>query len=83
MQFNGTKFQVLRFGMNEKVKEETVYFTEEMNQIIEQVNSTKDLGITVTDDAKFDAHIDHMCKKVRQRSGWVLQTFYTRSMYFM
>ena len=53
--------------MNEKVKEETVYFTEEMNQIIEQVISTKDLGVTVTDDAKFDAHIDNMCKKVRQK----------------
>ena len=83
MRFNGSKFQVLRFGTNERIKEETVYFTEEMKEIIEQVNSTKDLGVIVTDDAKFDAHIDSMCEKVRQRSGWVLRTFYTRSLYFV
>ena len=83
MKFNGSKFQVLRFGTNERIKEETVYFTEEMKEIIEQVNSTKDLGVIVSDDAKFDKHIDSMCKKVKQRSGWVLRTFYTRSLYFM
>ena len=83
MQFNGTKFQVLRYGPNEMIKEETMYFTEDMKQIIEQVYSTKDLGVIVSDDAKFDEHIDNMCRKVWQRSGWVLRTFYTRRMDFM
>ena len=35
-----TKFQVLRFGPNESIKNETVYFTEDMIHIIEQVNKT-------------------------------------------
>ena len=83
MQFNGTKFQVLRYGSNEMLKEDTVYFTENMKHVIEQVNCTKDLGVIVSDDAKFDQHIDNMCKKVRQRSGWVLRTFYSRRMDFM
>ena len=83
MKFNNTKFLVLRFGPNEKLKEETSYFTEDMANIIEQVNYTRDLGITVSDDAKFDQHIDNLCKKVKQRSGWVLRTFCTRSEHFM
>ena len=83
MQFNGTKFQVLRYGTNETIKEETMYFTENMKHTIEQVNMTKDLGVLVTDDAKYDEHIDNMCKKVRQKSGWVLRTFYTRNLCFM
>ena len=81
--YNGTKFQVLRFGPNESIKNETVYFTEDMIHIIEQVNKTQDLGVTVTDDATFDLHIDNMCQKVRQRSGWVMRTFYTRSAFFI
>ena len=27
MLFNGSKFQILRYGQNELIKEETVYFT--------------------------------------------------------
>ena len=54
-----------------------------MKDVIEQVNSCRDLGIIVTDDAKFDNHIDQMCKRVKQKSGWVLRTFFTRSPHFM
>ena len=60
-----------------------MYFTEDMKHTIEQVNMTKDLGILVTDDAKYDEHIVSLCKKVRQKSGWVLRTFYTRNMCFI
>ena len=83
MNFDGTKFQVLRFGMNEIIRERTNYLTEEMKEIVEPVNSKRDLRVIVTDDAMFDKHIDTMCKKVRQKSGWLLKTFYTRSSNFM
>ena len=63
MQFNGTKFQVLRYGTNETIKEETMYFTEDMKHTIKQVNMTKDLEVLVTDDAKYGEHIENMCKK--------------------
>ena len=83
IQFKRTKFQVLRYGTNETIKEETMYFTEDMKHTIEQVNVTKYLGVLVTYDAKYDENIDTMCKKVRQKSGWVLRTSYTRNLCFM
>ena len=72
----------MRFGTNETLKEETVYFTDDMTDVKKQVNSCRDLGI-ILKDAKFDNHIVQMCKKVKQKSGWVLRTFYTRSPQFM
>ena len=62
---------------------ENIIVVEDMKHAIEQVNCTKDLGVIVSDDAKCDQHKDNMCKKVRQRSGWVLRTFYSRRMDFM
>ena len=35
------------------------------------------------DYATFDAHVEHVVKKVRQKTGWVLQTFYCRRQEFM
>ena len=83
MKFNGNKFQVMRYGPNESLKEDTMYFTEEMNEVIEQFETLRDLGVIVSDDATFDAHIDHVVKKVRQKTGWVLRTFYNRNPMFM
>jgi hypothetical protein len=83
MEFNGTKFQLMRYGPNESLKEDTLYFTDEMNQVIERFETLRDLGVMVSDDATFDKHIEHVVKKVRQKIGWVLRTFYNRSPMFM
>ena len=48
---------------------ETVYFTENIQHIIEQVNPTKDLGVIFSDNAKFDGPIDNMCKKKNLGKG--------------
>ena len=32
----------------------------------------------MSDDATFDKHIENVVKKVRQKTGWVLRTFYSR-----
>ena len=37
MVFNGTKFQVVRYGNNEQLKEETLYFTKDTSEIIERL----------------------------------------------
>ena len=37
----------------------------------------------MSDDAKFDNHIAHVCSKVRQKCGWILRTFNCRSSFFM
>ena len=83
MKFNGGKFQILRYGQNKELKEDTVYFTSDMENVIEQVSTTKDLGITMTDDAKFEEQTEKVSKKARQKSGWILRTFYSRNTKFM
>ena len=79
MQFNGTKFQVLRYGLNEDVKNDTIYFTDNMENIIERFSSVKDLGMILSDDARFEEHIEKVSKTVRQKVGWITRTFFTRN----
>ena len=81
MEFNGGKFLVLRYGKNKEIKESTLYFTRDMDQVIEQVNNCRDLGITMSDDASFEAQ--KVCKKVKQKCGWIQRTFYSREKKFM
>ena len=78
MKFNGNKFQLLRYGTNDDLKNNTVYFTGHMEEVIEQFSSIRDLGVIMADDGKFDQHIEKVVKKVRQKIGWILRTFYTR-----
>ena len=44
MNFNGSKFQLLGYGTNEDIKNNTVYFTGHMEEVIEQFSSLRDLG---------------------------------------
>ena len=78
MQFNGTKFQVLRCGLNEELKNDTTYFTDNMENVIDRFESVKDLGMIMSDDARFEDHIEKVTKTVRQKVGWIVTTFYTR-----
>ena len=64
MLFNGKKFEMLRYGPNEDLKFETNYFTPDFEDIIEVKNELRDLGIIMSDNANFKAHIDHVCAKV-------------------
>ena len=36
MKFNGKKFQVMRYGAREELKTDTMYFTEQMQDVIQQ-----------------------------------------------
>ena len=78
MKFNGTKFQAVRYGQNEDLKNSTMYFTANMEDVIQQFSSIRDLGVMISDDARFDTHIEKVVSKVRQKIGWVFRTFYTR-----
>ena len=78
MKFNGKKFQVLRYGNNEELKNNTTYFTEEMEETIQQFSSLRDLGIIMSDNAKFDDHHNKVIRTVRNKIGWILRTFSTR-----
>ena len=67
MKFNGKRFQILRYGKNQDIKMNTVYFTSEMAETIEPCNNLRDLGVILNDEATFTDHIEHVCKKVRQK----------------
>ena len=78
MKFNGAKFQVLRYGPDEDIKNNTEYFTGNMEDIIEQFSSLRDLGVIMSDSGNFQEHIEKVCTKVRQKIGWIMRSFYTR-----
>ena len=83
MKFNGGKFLVMRYGKNSMLKENTLYFTAEMQDVITQVDHCRDLGIIMQDDATFLLQVDKVCKKVKQKCGWILRSFFNRSEKFM
>jgi hypothetical protein len=83
MEFNNKKFQVLRYGANSQLKDETEYFTGNFDEVIERFETLRDLGIKMSEDASFTEHIENICKKVRQKCGWLYRTFYTRNPVFM
>ena len=78
MKFNGAKFQLLRYGPHEDIKENTIYFTEDMEDVILQWSSLRDLGVIMSDNGRFDDHIDKVTKTVRQKIGWIMRSFHTR-----
>ena len=83
MEFNNKKFVVLRYGKNLEIKENTSYFSGETDEIIKEKESTRDLGIIMQNDASFNEHIEKICKKVRQKSGWMFRSFYNRQGWFL
>ena len=83
MVFNGTKFQVMRYGNIQELKNNTNYFTEETSEIIERFENLRDLGVIMSDDGSFDEQIIKVVKKVRQKTGWILRTFYSRNQELM
>ena len=83
MEFNKKKFQVVRYGLDEELKNNTTYFAGNYDEVIERFSSVRDLGIQLTDDGTFDEHTANVCKKARQKSGWLLRTFFSRNTHFM
>ena len=44
-----------------------MYFTSDMEKVIEQVNRTKDLGVIIEDTGSFNSHIEKVCKKSKTK----------------
>ena len=83
MEYNDGKFVVLRYGRNQDIKNNTLYFSNDMKEVISPQESHKDLGILMSDDAGFDIHINSIIKKARQKIGWFLRSFRSRDLKFM
>ena len=82
MQFNENKFQLLRYGTNQDIKDSTSLF-EPNSKHIEQTQCVKDLCIKMSDTLSFTEHIETSCKKVRQNIGWIIITLHARDMHTM
>ena len=78
MLFNGNKFEVLRYGNNTELKDSTSYFTPNYLDVIEEKDNLRDLGIMITNDGKFSNHVEHVCSKVKHKSGWITGTLQCR-----
>ena len=79
MVFNAKKFQVVRYGKNEELKEATMYFTEDTSEIVQRQETVRDLGVILSEDGGFKHHLEKVVTKTRQKMGWVLRTFESRS----
>ena len=77
MQFNSLKFELLRYGKDTNLKQETSYVSPEWNTI-EEKEHVKDLGVTLSPDATFKQHITNIIESAKRMSGWILRTFKTR-----
>ena len=75
----GKKFEMLRYGPNNDLKNSTNYLTPQYEDLIEVKESLRDLGVIMSDDASFTSHVHHVCSKVKQKAGWILRTFQSRN----
>ena len=77
MQFNSVKFELIRYGKDQKLKESTSYITPDWEQI-ESTATVKDLGITMENNCSFQQHITNIVESAKRMSAWVFRTFTTR-----
>ena len=74
--------QLIRYGKDDDNKNNTFYISAD-NNIIEEKEVLRDLGVMMNNKAAFDDHITKVCQAVKQKSGWILRTFQNRNPYFM
>ena len=77
MEFNDEKFQLIRYGPDQEIINQTDYMTKSHNSI-SQANVVKDLGVLMSDDLSFTNHNQTIISNARKISGWVLRVFKTR-----
>ena len=83
MIFNATKFEVIKFGSNDELKSDFMYMTPNAEDIINEVNTVKDLGVHIDGDLKFNSHVSRVISKVKQIIGWTLRNFVTRDHFIL
>ena len=79
MEFNSLKFELLRYGKNNELKEATSYVSPSWDTVPEK-HHVRDLGVTMSADCTFKSHINNIIEKAKQTSSWILRTFRTREL---
>ena len=75
--FNPDKFECVRYGPDETLKQSTSYLSGS-GAPIPCVQHVRDLGVTMSQDASFTEHISLTTKSASLKCGWILRTFKTR-----
>ena len=75
MKFNATKFEMIRYGKNEELKDNTVYFGPDMKDVIERKENTRDLGVIINDKLNFNNHVDKVVQNTKRKMGLLSRTF--------
>ena len=78
MSFNSCKFELVQYGKNEILKEQSAYKTDK-NSFISKKNVVKDLGILMSSDGTFKDHIFNVANRAKTMCSWILRTFQSRS----
>ena len=78
MSWNHLKFQLLRFGANHSLKDDTLLFSPEYQQVIDRKETVKDLGILVDDMLLYKSQKQKALSKTMAKIGWVTRTFKSR-----
>ena len=82
MEFNSLKFEILRYGADEALKQLTNYLTN-IGTIIDEKDSVKDLGIIMSNDGSFTEHVNHVVDKAKTQMSSILRNFKSRSLNHM
>ena len=83
MVYNGGKFVSIRYGKDIEMKESTLYFSGDTEEIIEEKESIRDLGVIMQNDASFTKQVEKVSAKARQKAGWVQRSFYCKQGWFL
>ena len=75
MKFNAKKFELIRYGKNEELKDNTVYFGPDMKDVIERKENTRDLGVIINDKLNFNDHVDKVVQNTKRKMGLLSRTF--------
>ena len=71
------KFSNISFSSSTSSINTNVYYSPGLDNITTSEN-VLDLGITMSGNCSFDIHINILCKKCTDLSGWILRTFTSR-----
>jgi len=77
MEFNGLKFECLKFGDNRSLSDDYDYIDSTGTDSITDAQSVRDLGVEF--DGNFEIHITKAVSKARKLCGWINRSFINRS----
>ena len=67
MEFNGLKFQILHMGQIQYLKDGTILFTSNWNDIVHEQETVKDLSVHIKSHSNFAAQRENSEKKTFKR----------------